>query len=253
MFYEYSLDPEPLFVLYLTIIISRRAKSSPYPHIIRRNSFPSPTLAKDKSHTRPKQRRVKIPVRLPPSASPFHTRRASPFQSRLFPTSTFPKDRNPSPNPGKSELRAPGKPSASAADSNPARLPLAYPPALCIVGCVDDVTGNAAKMESINDTDRLQRLQDLEGQLRDPRGVMNVDSLLDSMQAMVADLDHQAIKRNKNVEAFLNRYREAVLDVEILRMRADDFINIKVIGRGAFGEVQLVRHKFTKQKALQFY
>ncbi|XP_069978954.1 rho-associated protein kinase 1-like isoform X1 [Penaeus vannamei] len=102
-------------------------------------------------------------------------------------------------------------------------------------------------MESINDTDRLQRLQDLEGQLRDPRGVMNVDSLLDSMQAMVADLDHQAIKRNKNVEAFLNRYREAVLDVEILRMRADDFINIKVIGRGAFGEVQLVRHKFTKQ------
>lgn len=41
-----------------------------------------------------------------------------------------------------------------------------------------------------------------------------------------------------------------MLDVEILRMRADDFINIKVIGRGAFGEVQLVRHKFTKQVGL---
>lgn len=47
--------------------------------------------------------------------------------------------------------------------------------------------------------------------------------------------------------------REAVLDVEILRMRADDFINIKVIGRGAFGEVQLVRHKFTKQVKFGFY
>ncbi|XP_071545699.1 rho-associated protein kinase 1 isoform X1 [Panulirus ornatus] len=102
-------------------------------------------------------------------------------------------------------------------------------------------------MESITDNDRLQRLRELEGQLRDPRGILNVDSLLDAVQAMVADCDHQAIKRNKNVEAFLNRYRESILDVELLRMRADDFTNIKVIGRGAFGEVQLVRHKYTKK------
>lgn len=32
-----------------------------------------------------------------------------------------------------------------------------------------------------------------------------------------------------------------------LRMKPDDFNLIKVIGRGAFGEVQLVRHKSTKQ------
>ena len=31
------------------------------------------------------------------------------------------------------------------------------------------------------------------------------------------------------------------------RMKADDFNLIKVIGRGAFGEVQLVRHKFTNK------
>ncbi|XP_068208171.1 rho-associated protein kinase 2 isoform X1 [Palaemon carinicauda] len=102
-------------------------------------------------------------------------------------------------------------------------------------------------MEPISDSDRLRRLRELEAQLRDPRGVLNVDSLLDSVQAMVADCDHQAIRRNKNVEAFVNRYRESIMDIELLRMRADDFINIKVIGRGAFGEVQLVRHKFTKQ------
>lgn len=41
--------------------------------------------------------------------------------------------------------------------------------------------------------------------------------------------------------------RECILDVEQLRMRAEDFTNIKVIGRGAFGEVQLVRHKYTKK------
>ena len=31
------------------------------------------------------------------------------------------------------------------------------------------------------------------------------------------------------------------------RIKPDDFIVIKTIGRGAFGEVQLVRHKSTKQ------
>lgn len=32
-----------------------------------------------------------------------------------------------------------------------------------------------------------------------------------------------------------------------MRMRTDDFTLIKVIGRGAFGEVQLVRHKSTQK------
>jgi len=31
-----------------------------------------------------------------------------------------------------------------------------------------------------------------------------------------------------------------------LRMKTEDFQVVKVIGRGAFGEVQLVRHKSTK-------
>lgn len=32
-----------------------------------------------------------------------------------------------------------------------------------------------------------------------------------------------------------------------MRMHIDDFTPIKVIGRGAFGEVQLVRHKSTQK------
>lgn len=39
-------------------------------------------------------------------------------------------------------------------------------------------------MESISDSDRLQRLRELETQLRDPRGVVNVDSLLVSHWTM---------------------------------------------------------------------
>ncbi|XP_076066939.1 rho associated coiled-coil containing protein kinase isoform X2 [Oratosquilla oratoria] len=102
-------------------------------------------------------------------------------------------------------------------------------------------------MDILKDSERVRRLRELEAHLRDPRGVINVDCMLDSIQALVADCDHQAIKRNKNVEAFLNRYREPMHRVETLRVQAEDFNMIKVIGRGAFGEVQLVRHKHTKQ------
>lgn len=34
-------------------------------------------------------------------------------------------------------------------------------------------------------------------------------------------------------------------------MKTDDFEHIKVIGRGAFGKVQLVRHKHTRKVSLQ--
>ena len=48
------------------------------------------------------------------------------------------------------------------------------------------------------------------------------------------------------------RAQHAVKETEFLRLKrsklgVDDFDPIKVIGRGAFGEVQLVRHKFTNK------
>ena len=46
-----------------------------------------------------------------------------------------------------------------------------------------------------------------------------------------------------------NLFVDADVSAEIgqWRMKTDDFKLVKVIGRGAFGEVQLVRHKFTKK------
>lgn len=52
---------------------------------------------------------------------------------------------------------------------------------------------------------------------------------------------------------FSNLLQMCLVDAEVSdeigqwRMKPDDFNLIKVIGRGAFGEVQLVRHKFTKK------
>lgn len=102
-------------------------------------------------------------------------------------------------------------------------------------------------MEGVKDEERLRRLRALEEQLYDPRSTGNVDCLLDTVTALVSDCDHPAIRRMKNVEAYTSRYEAFASDIIDLRMKAVDFDLIKVIGRGAFGEVQLVRHKSTHQ------
>ncbi|XP_034235222.1 rho-associated protein kinase 2 isoform X1 [Thrips palmi] len=102
-------------------------------------------------------------------------------------------------------------------------------------------------MDAVKDEDRKRRLRLLEEKIQDPRSVTNVDCLLDTVQALVSDCDHPSVKRMKNIEAYMNRYDNAASDICNLRMKTDDFTLIKVIGRGAFGEVQLVRHKYTKK------
>lgn len=41
--------------------------------------------------------------------------------------------------------------------------------------------------------------------MRDPLSIANVDSLLDTVTALVADCDHESIKRLKNIEAYTSR------------------------------------------------
>ncbi|CAG9768355.1 unnamed protein product [Ceutorhynchus assimilis] len=98
-----------------------------------------------------------------------------------------------------------------------------------------------------SDEDRKKRLLVLKAKIQDPQGKGNIDSLLDTVQALYTDCDHPAIKKLKNVEMYLNRYDSLASDIINLRMKTDDFEHIKVIGRGAFGKVQLVRHKHTRQ------
>ncbi|XP_059421994.1 rho-associated protein kinase 2 isoform X4 [Carassius carassius] len=91
------------------------------------------------------------------------------------------------------------------------------------------------------------RLRQLEAMLKEPRSAINVESLLDSMNALVLDLDFPALRKNKNIETFLNRYEKVMGQLRELQMKPDDFDRVKVIGRGAFGEVQLVRHKASQK------
>ncbi|XP_063298224.1 rho-associated protein kinase 2 isoform X1 [Pelobates fuscus] len=99
---------------------------------------------------------------------------------------------------------------------------------------------------SIQDS-MMSRQQKLEGILRNPRSPINVESLMDGLNSLVLDLDFPALRKNKNIDNFLNRYEKIVSEVRRLQMKAEDYDVVKVIGRGAFGEVQLVRHKSTQK------
>uniref|UniRef100_A0A8C1QN99 Rho-associated protein kinase n=1 Tax=Cyprinus carpio TaxID=7962 RepID=A0A8C1QN99_CYPCA len=71
--------------------------------------------------------------------------------------------------------------------------------------------------------------------------------LQDSVTALALDLNHPALRKNKNIDSFLNRYEKSVSCLRELQVKLDDFDRVKLIGRGAFGAVQLVRHKVSQQ------
>lgn len=60
-------------------------------------------------------------------------------------------------------------------------------------------------MDVVRDEDRRRRLRMLEERVKDPRSITNIDCLLDTVQALVADCDHPSVKRMKNIEAYMNR------------------------------------------------
>ncbi|XP_078360692.1 rho-associated protein kinase 2-like isoform X2 [Oculina patagonica] len=95
--------------------------------------------------------------------------------------------------------------------------------------------------------DERKRRENLENFVRNPRNELYIEGLLDGIQSLVCDCDFPALRRNKNVENFLQRYEKPSKIIEDCRMNANDFQVVKVIGRGAFGEVQLVRHRASKK------
>ncbi|XP_048581823.1 rho-associated protein kinase 2 isoform X3 [Nematostella vectensis] len=92
-----------------------------------------------------------------------------------------------------------------------------------------------------------KRHEKLENIVRDSRSPLYVDGLLDGIEALVNDCNFPQLRRNKNVENFLQRYEQPTRVIQTHRLNNDDFKTLKVIGRGAFGEVQLVRHTHTKK------
>lgn len=90
-------------------------------------------------------------------------------------------------------------------------------------------------------------LKTIEERIMDKTGELTIDCLLDCIQALVTDCNHPALKRLKNIDLFLQRYEKLSSFIIDNRLKPLDFDVIKTIGRGAFGKVDLVRHKASKQ------
>lgn len=110
--------------------------------------------------------------------------------------------------------------------------------------------------------DFAQRTRILEERIADPRSSISIDSLLDSIVALIYDCE--GLKKTKNYDSFygkcktINKLKKLFYSIFILvhsstreirdkRVNFDDFETVKIIGRGAFGTVDLVRRKATGQ------
>uniref|UniRef100_A0AAQ4RWN2 Rho-associated protein kinase n=1 Tax=Gasterosteus aculeatus aculeatus TaxID=481459 RepID=A0AAQ4RWN2_GASAC len=94
------------------------------------------------------------------------------------------------------------------------------------------------------------QLKKLDSLMRNPQSALNLETLLDSMNALAHDLNYPALRRNKNIEAFLNRHEKTVSQLRELQVKLEDFEKVKLIGRGAFGEVQLLCCAFQDDRHL---
>ncbi|KAM9302185.1 serine/threonine-protein kinase MRCK gamma, partial [Gastrophryne carolinensis] len=90
---------------------------------------------------------------------------------------------------------------------------------------------------------RLKELEDLV--LRGPRGSewLSVEALLDVLICLCQECSIAPLRRDKNVTEFLAWAEPFALKIKQMRLTREDFEIIKVIGRGAFGEVAVVKMK----------
>ncbi|XP_021007722.1 serine/threonine-protein kinase MRCK gamma isoform X2 [Mus caroli] len=89
-----------------------------------------------------------------------------------------------------------------------------------------------------------QRLRALEQLVRgEAGGSPGLDGLLDLLLGVHHELSSAPLRRERNVAQFLSWASPFVTKVKELRLQRDDFEILKVIGRGAFGEVAVVRQR----------
>ncbi|XP_053224884.1 serine/threonine-protein kinase MRCK gamma isoform X4 [Podarcis raffonei] len=74
-----------------------------------------------------------------------------------------------------------------------------------------------------------------------------LEALLDLLLCVHQECSGAPLRREKNVQRFLDWASPFATKAKQLRLRRDDFEILKVIGRGAFGEVAVVRMKQTEE------
>ncbi|XP_063300130.1 serine/threonine-protein kinase MRCK alpha isoform X2 [Pelobates fuscus] len=74
-------------------------------------------------------------------------------------------------------------------------------------------------------------------------GAVSVESLLDSLLCLYDECCSSPLRRDKNIHDYIEWAKPFAMKVKQLRLHKEDFEILKVIGRGAFGEVAVVKLK----------
>ncbi|XP_058234692.1 serine/threonine-protein kinase MRCK beta isoform X3 [Hemibagrus wyckioides] len=95
---------------------------------------------------------------------------------------------------------------------------------------------------------RLKKLEQLllDGRQKTPSS-LSVETLLDILVCLFNECSSSPLKREKHVTEFLEWVKPFTSTVKDMRLHRDDFEMLKVIGRGAFGEVAVVKMKNTER------
>ncbi|XP_062407440.1 serine/threonine-protein kinase MRCK beta [Sardina pilchardus] len=95
---------------------------------------------------------------------------------------------------------------------------------------------------------RLKKLEQLllDGHQKNASS-LSVETLLDILICLYNECTNSPLKREKHVTEFLEWVKPFTTTVKEMRLHRDDFEMLKVIGRGAFGEVAVVKMKNTER------
>ncbi|GFW95528.1 hypothetical protein TNCV_1722291 [Trichonephila clavipes] len=71
------------------------------------------------------------------------------------------------------------------------------------------------------------------------------DGLLDILFALYEECNVDYLRKDKHIASFVDKFKDLMVELKSLRVNLRDFEVKKIIGRGHFGEVQVVREKAT--------
>uniref|UniRef100_A0A3Q2ZQ88 non-specific serine/threonine protein kinase n=1 Tax=Kryptolebias marmoratus TaxID=37003 RepID=A0A3Q2ZQ88_KRYMA len=94
---------------------------------------------------------------------------------------------------------------------------------------------------------RLKKLEKLvlDGPAQSNGQCLSVETLLDILVCLYDECNNSPLRREKNILEFLDWAKPFTSKVKQMRLHKEDFEILKVIGRGAFGEVAVVKGKNT--------
>ncbi|XP_028996108.1 serine/threonine-protein kinase MRCK alpha isoform X3 [Betta splendens] len=94
---------------------------------------------------------------------------------------------------------------------------------------------------------RLKKLEKLilDGPVQSNGQCLSVETLLDILVCLFDECNNSPLRREKNILEFLDWAKTFTSKVKQMRLHKEDFEILKVIGRGAFGEVAVVKLKNT--------